>query len=167
MKTQQLSTKASYFRIVLKKQNNRVEYRVLSSSDETYYTVQMHNGRAICCLQSDGEQCPARHYHPATPCKHMLRANELERVRREQQKIQQVLQSEKVAAMPDPVKQVAAQALQRYLAVCSNQIGVVEPPRTKEEWKAAQRRQKANDRAAAKEMAASLANIKAVQELAS
>jgi len=97
----------------------------------------------------------------------MLRANGLERVRREQQKVQQVLQSKKVVAMPDPVRQVAEQELQRYLAAVSNQVGVVEPPHTKEEWKTATKRQKANDRAARKEMAASLATIKAAQELAS
>lgn len=163
-KSQQSTSKPSFFRLVLKKQQNRVEYRILSSDEQSYYTVQMHNGRAICCLMPDGEKCPARHFHPGTPCKHMLRANELERVRREQQKIQQVLASEKVVAMPDPVRQVAAQELQRYLAVVSNQIGVAEPPRTKEEWKAATKRQKANDRAARREMNASLAAIKAAQE---
>ncbi len=165
MKTQQTSTKPSYYRLTLTKQNNRVEYRILSSSDDsTYYTVQMNNGRAICCLQADGEKCPARHFHPGTPCKHMNRANELERLHREQQKIQQVLQSEKVAAMPNEVKQVAAQELQRYLVAISNQVGVSEPPRTKEEWKAATNRQKAADRAARRELAASLAAIKAAQE---
>lgn len=166
--TIETNNKPSYFRIVLKKQNNRVEYRILGSDTEHYYKVQMHNGRAICCMQADGEKCPARQYRPGVPCKHMQRANELERLHREQQKIEQVLESEKVAAMPDPVKAVVAQELQRYLSVVAEQtVGVAEPPRTKEEWKAATKRQKAADRAAAKEYAASVAAIKAAQAKAS
>jgi len=160
----QTTNKPSYFRITLKKQNNRVEYRILASDGNAYYTVQMHNGRAINCFQANGEKCPSRHYHPGSPCKHMQRVNDLERIHREQQKVQSVLQSEKVAGMSDEMKQTVAHELQRYIGVISSQTGMEEPPRTKDEWKEALRRQKKADRAAAKEFRASLKVVKAVQE---
>ncbi|HEY7418634.1 MAG TPA: hypothetical protein VH593_25880, partial [Ktedonobacteraceae bacterium] len=67
---EQTNSKPRYFRIVLKAQNNRVEYRILGSDHEHYYQVQMYNGRAVACFDHEGEKCKARHFHPGVPCKH-------------------------------------------------------------------------------------------------
>jgi hypothetical protein len=85
MLTETIATsKPRYFRYTLKKQNDRVEYRILSSEQTHYNVVQMANGRAINCYHEDGNKCEARHYHPGVPCSHMEYATKLEQDRREQ-----------------------------------------------------------------------------------
>lgn len=86
--------KPRYFRFVLKKQDNRIEYKILSSSQEDYYIVQMANGRAINCYHQDGTKCQARHFHPGVPCKHMEMATKLEQDRRMQAQAEKAFSEE-------------------------------------------------------------------------
>jgi hypothetical protein len=160
--------KPSYFRFVLKKQDNRVEYRVLSSDAEHYYQVQMHNGRAINCFQHDGEKCPSRRYSPGVPCKHMVAANNLEAARRMRVRAEKAMQQEDFQQQPETIKQVVKSEVEKCQEAFEQNActPIQAQPGTREYWREVQKRARAAKRAHKKQYTKSLEAIRKAQEVA-
>lgn len=160
------NSKPSYFRYTLKKQNNRVEYRILSSKQDHYYVVQMANGRAINCYHENGEKCQARHFHPGVPCKHMERANQLEAKRRAEAKAQEAMQKESFTNLPAEMQEATYEEVVKcqtaYEEVMAQPIEAEEG--TPEYWKAVQKREKRAKKAYREQYAESQKRLQALAQ---
>jgi hypothetical protein len=158
--------KPSYFRYTLKQQDNRVEYRILSSEADHYYVVQMNNGRAINCYHEDGTKCQARRFHPGVPCKHMERANSLEQARRTQAKTEAAMQQESFTSLPAETQTATCEEVKKcqeaYERVMAQPIAAQEG--TPEYWKAAQKREKRAKQAYRKQYALSQKRLQALTQ---